>query len=125
MSTAREWIDEALLRLEDAEMLHERDRHARVISACYYAVLAAAKGALKDEGVAVSSHKALRVHLGKTFIRHGVLPSDTAAFLEELYKNRLRADYELAEFSAEEASSAIADTHDRIARFAALLEEAG
>ena len=125
MSTAREWMDEADRRLDDAEMLHERGRYARAISACYYAVLAAGKGALKAKGVEVSSHKALRVHLGKVFIRHGDLPNDTAAFLEELYKDRLQADYELAGFSAEDSSGVIAEVDRRINRFAALLEEAG
>jgi uncharacterized protein (UPF0332 family) len=121
MSTAHEWMDEAFRRLDDAEALHERTRHARAISACYYAVLAAGKGSLKAEGVDVSSHKALRVHLGKIFIRHGHLPDDTAAFIEELYKDRLRADYELASFSRDTASDAISNVHERIDRFADLL----
>ena len=112
MSTAREWIDEADLRVGDAEMLHEHGRHARSISACYYAVLAAGKGALKARGVDVSSHKALRIHLGKVFIRHGDLPDDTAAFVEDLYKNRLRADYELVTFSADAAARAIDEVRD-------------
>lgn len=57
MSTAHEWMDEAFHRFDDAEVLHERDRHARSISACYYAVLAAGKGALKAKGIEVSSQK--------------------------------------------------------------------
>jgi uncharacterized protein (UPF0332 family) len=114
-------MDEAYLRLEDAEMLHERDRHARAISSCYYAVLAAGKGALKTEGVEISSHKALRVHLGKVFIRHGDLPDDTAAFIEELYKDRLQADYELVSFSEETASNVIAEVSERMRSFEALL----
>jgi uncharacterized protein (UPF0332 family) len=114
-------MDEADHRLDDARTLHERDRHARAISTCYYAVLAAGKGALKAEGVHVSSHKALRVHLGKVFIRHGDLPDDTAAFIEGLYKDRLQADYELASFSEDTALSVIAEASDRIRRFEALL----
>lgn len=51
MTTAQAWMDEASLRLADAEMLHERNRHARAVSACYDAVLAAGNGALKAEGV--------------------------------------------------------------------------
>jgi uncharacterized protein (UPF0332 family) len=125
MSTAHEWMDEAFHRLNDAEALHERNRHARSISACYYAVLAAGKGALKAKGVSISSHKALRVYLGKVFIRHGDLSEDTAAFIEELYKDRLQADYELAEFPADAASGMIAEVRDRMNRFAALLEEEG
>jgi uncharacterized protein (UPF0332 family) len=121
MSTASEWMDEAYHRLDDARILRERDRYARAISACYYAVLAAGKGALKAEGVQVSSHKALREHLGKEFIRHGKLPDDTAAFIEELYKDRLRADYELVSFSEETASNVIAEVSERIRRFEALL----
>ena len=99
MTTAQAWMDEASLRLADAEMLHERNRHARAVSACYDAVLAAGNGALKAEGVDVSSQKALRVRLGKVFIRHGDLPEDTAAFIERVYKDRRRADYELVSFS--------------------------
>lgn len=121
MSSARAWMDEAYLRLEDAEMLHERNRYARAMSACYYAVLAAGKGALKAERVEISSHKALRVHLGKVFIRHGDLPDDTAAFIEELYKDRLRADYELVAFFEEATSKIIAEVRERIRRFEALL----
>lgn len=117
MSTSHEWMEEAYRRLDDAEVLHERDRHARSISACYYAVLAAGKGALKK----VSSHKALRIHLGKVFIRNGVLPDDTAAFVEDLYKDRLRADYELASFSRDTASEKIADVRERTDQFANLL----
>ena len=123
MSTAREWIDEADQRVGDAEVLHEHGRHARAISACYYAVLAAGKGALKAKGVDVGSHKALRIHLGKVFIRHGDLPDDTAAFVEDLYKNRLRADYELITFSAGAAARAIDAVRDRMTRFAALVKE--
>lgn len=121
MNTARAWMDEAYLRLEDAEMLHGRNRHARSISPCYYAVLAAGKGALRTRDVDVSSHKALRVHLGKAFIRHGDLSGDTAAFIEELYKDRLRADYELASFFRNTASDAIENVEGRIERFAGLL----
>jgi uncharacterized protein (UPF0332 family) len=84
-------------------------------------VLAAGNGALKAEGVQVSSHKALRAHLGTVFIRHGDLPNDTAAFIEELYKDRLRADYELLSFSEETASNVIAEVRERIRRFEALL----
>jgi uncharacterized protein (UPF0332 family) len=116
-------MDEAYLRLEDAEMLHDRDRHARAVSACYYAVLAAGKGALKAEDVNISSHKALRVHLGKEFIRHGHLPDDTAAFVDELYKRRLRADYELAEFATSTVSNLIPAVLERLNQFAALLEQ--
>lgn len=123
MSTAREWMNEAFRRIDDADMLYERDRYARSISACYYAVLAAGKAGLKTEGVEISSHRALRVHLGKVFIRHGVLPADTAAFLETLYKDRLQADYELTAFSASKASTVIADTRNCTDRFAALLDE--
>jgi len=125
MNTALDWMREAHRRLDDAEVLHERDRHARSISACYYAVLAAGKGILKAEGVEIGSHKALRVHLGKVFIRHGDLSEDTAAVVEELYKNRLRADYELAQFSSETASSVIAEVEVRLEHFAALLSETG
>jgi uncharacterized protein (UPF0332 family) len=113
-------MDEAYHRLDDARMLRERNRYARTVSACYYAVLAAGKGALKAEGVQVSSHKALRVHLGKVFIRHGDLPDDTAAFIEELYKERLRADYELVSFSEETALTVIAEVRERMQRFEAL-----
>jgi uncharacterized protein (UPF0332 family) len=123
MRAARAWTDEAYLRLEDAEILHERERHARAVSACYYAVLAAGKGALKAEGGDISSHKALRVHLGKEFIRHGYLPDDTAAFVDELYKRRLRADYELAEFSVGTTSDVIAAVLERLNQFAALLKK--
>lgn len=121
MSTSHEWMEEAYRRLDDAEVLHERDRHARAISACYYAVLAAGKGVLKMEGVEVSSHKALRIHLGKVFIRNGALPDDTAAFVEDLYKDRLRADYELASFSPGAAFRKIAEVGERIDQFAELL----
>ena len=121
MNTALDWMREAHRRLDDAEVLHERDRHARSISACYYAVLAAGKGALKTEGVEVSSHKALRIHLGKVFIRNGDLPDDTAAFVEDLHKDRLRADYELASFSPDAASRKVAEVGERIDQFAELL----
>lgn len=121
MSTAHEWMDEAYRRLGDAEVLHERDRHARAISACYYAVLAVGKGVLKTEGVEISSHKALRIHLGKVFIRNGDLPDDTAAFVEDLYKDRLRADYELTSFSRDTASEKIAEVRERADQFAELL----
>lgn len=121
MSTAHEWMDEAYRRLDDAEALHERARHARAISACYYAVLAVGKGALKTEGVEISSHKALRVHLGKVFIRDGDLPDDTAVFLEDLYKDRLRADYELASFSRHTASEKVADVRKRLDWLAELM----
>ena len=121
MSTAYAWMDEAHSRLNDVWMLHGRDRHARAISADYYAVLAAGKGALKTEDVEVSSHKALRVHLGKVFIRHGDLPEDTAAFVEELYKDRLRADYELADFSSDTALDVTVEMESRLGHFAALL----
>lgn len=121
MSTASDWMEEADHRLDDARVLRERGRHARAISASYYAVLAAGKGALKTEGVQISSHKALRVHLGKVFIRHGDLPDDTAAFIEELYKDRLRADYELVSFPEETASHVIAEVSERMRRFKALL----
>lgn len=121
MSTASEWIEEAYFRLDDAEVLYERGRYARSVSASYYAVLAVGKGVLKAEGVEVSSHKALRIHLGKVFIRHGDLPDDTAAFVEGLYKNRLQADYELASFSEDAASDAIAEVHERMEQFTGLL----
>ena len=121
MNTALDWMREAHRRLDDAEVLHERDRHARSISACYYAVLAAGKGTLKAEGMEIGSHKALRMHLGKVFIRHGDLPEDTAAVVEELYKNRLRADYELASFSPDAASRKVAEVGERIDQFAELL----
>ncbi|MEF8794968.1 MAG: HEPN domain-containing protein [Salinivenus sp.] len=114
-------MEEAYHRLDDARVLRERDRHARAISSSYYAVLAAGKGALKAEGMEVSSHKALRVHLGKVFIRHGDLPDDTAAFIEELYKDRLQADYELVSFPEETASNVIAEVSGRMRRFEALL----
>jgi uncharacterized protein (UPF0332 family) len=65
------------------------------------------------------------VHLGKVFIRHGDLPEDTAAVVEELYKNRLRADYELAQFSSDTASSVIAEVEVRLEHFAALLSGTG
>ena len=73
------------------------------------------------EGVDVGSHKAPRVHLGKVFIRHGNLPDDTAAFVETLYKDRLRADYELASFSRGIASEKIAEVRTRMDQFAGLL----
>lgn len=65
------------------------------------------------------------MYLGKVFIRHGDLSEDTAAFIEELYMDRLQADYELAGFSADAASGMIAEVRDRMNRFAALLEEEG
>lgn len=61
------------------------------------------------------------MYLGKVFIRHGELPDDTAAFVEDLYKNRLRADYELASFSQDAASKEIAEVRERIDHFAGLL----
>lgn len=45
-----------------------RDR--RVILLCWQ--LAAGKGLLLTASVTIDSHKALRVHLDKEFIRHGV-----------------------------------------------------
>ena len=121
MSTAHEWMNEAVQRLGDAELLHERGRYARSVSACYYAVLAAGKGALKRRGVDISSHKALRVHLGRVFIRHGDLPDDTAAFIDELYKDRLQADYELASFDADTTADEIVEVRERIEDFSDLL----
>jgi hypothetical protein len=55
------------------------------------------------------------------FIRHGDLSDDTAAFVEGLYKNRLQADYELASFSEDAASGAIAEVRERMEQFIGLL----
>lgn len=106
-TSSRDWIEEAHLRLEDERALYERGRNARAVSASYYALLAAGKGLLLTAGVIIDSHKALRVHLGKEFIRHGKLSSDTASFVDELYKDRLMADYELRPFASETATRAI------------------
>mgnify|MGYP002763113107 CR=1 FL=1 len=76
---------------------------------------------MKTAGVEASSHQALRVPRGRGFVRNGDLPDDTAAFVEDLYKDRLRADYELASFSPDAASRKVAKVGERIDQFAELL----
>jgi hypothetical protein len=55
------------------------------------------------------------------FIRHGDLPDDTAAFIDELYKDRLQADYELASFDADTTADEIVEVRERIEDFSDLL----
>lgn len=61
------------------------------------------------------------MRLGKVFIRHGDLPEDTAAFIERVYKDRRRADYELVSFTTHGASRMIDDVRKQIEHFSDLL----
>lgn len=88
-------------------------RYRRVIMLCWLP----GKGLLLTVGAVIDSHKALRVHLGKEFIRHGKVSSDTAAFVDELYKNRLMADYELKSFSRETAAHTMEEGEAHIEQF--------
>lgn len=109
------WISEARLRLEDALLLCRRKRHARSISACYYASHAATKGLLLHRHIEVRSHDAIISQLSLYYVRGGVLPSETASWLDRLYKDRLSADYECQGFTFAQATRAIRTTRSFIA----------
>jgi uncharacterized protein (UPF0332 family) len=119
-ATPQDWFEEATRRAEDAAVLHERGRNARAVSASYFAVFVAGKGLLLTVGVRIDSHKALRVYLGKEFIRHGQLPSDTAAFIDDLYKRRLQADYELETVSSSDVSRTLSRVRNLIRKLSSI-----
>lgn len=102
MSSSRDWVEEARLRLEDGRLLLERDRERRALSAAYYALHAAGKGGLLSVGVEINTHTALYKQLSKHFVRSGQLPEETASLIQDLYAKRLAADYDLRSFSAQE-----------------------
>ena len=74
MSMPQDWMIEARLRLEDALLLFNKGRHARSVSAAYYAFHAAGKGLLLTREIEIDSHPALRKQLSLHFVRGGLLP---------------------------------------------------
>ena len=119
--TSEEWLAEAFQRLGDARSLLRRERQARAVSAAYYAVHAAGKGALmKVEVAELSSHNALYKMLAYHFIRPGALPGDTAGFIQDLYDERAAADYDLRRYGTPEAQAWLDDAEALIDRLATL-----
>lgn len=100
--------------------MFRHERNARAIAAAYYALLAAGKGCLLTVGVAVHSHRALRIHLGKQFVRHGTLPPDLIATIETAHKDRQAADYDLESFSDDVTQQRINTARERIREMASV-----
>lgn len=105
MTTPLDWIEEAQLRTQDARILQERGRYARAISALYYAVHAACKGALLTRDYEVRRHGGIVRGLGRYFIVPGLLSNDTAGHINALRQRREAADYQLEPFTEEDAET--------------------
>lgn len=121
MSDAQDWLKETALRVEDARALLGRKRNGRAVSAAYYAVHAAGKGALLDVDVEINSHAALPKLLSYHFVRTGRLPSDTAARIQKLFEERLAADYDLQGYDAAEARAWLTGAEALIEQIEALV----
>jgi uncharacterized protein (UPF0332 family) len=107
MRTAEKWLEEARLRVRDAELLLNEKRPSRAVSTAYFAGNAAARAALQLTDEEVKTHKGILNRLSYHFIRTGRLSSDVSSILGDLIDCRLQADYELATFSEDETRAKI------------------
>jgi uncharacterized protein (UPF0332 family) len=121
MNTPRDWIEEAMLRLEDVRSLLERKRPGRAVSTAYYAVHADGKGVLRAVDVEIETHNALYVQLSLHFVRKGALPNRTASLVQDLQQERLAVDYRLKCHGEADAVALVDDAQTLVDRIDALV----
>lgn len=115
-----EFIEAARRRLRAAEAVVELDRPGSV-SAAYYAMLYAARGALSERDVYAKSHKGTWLELRRCFVETGELDDALVARAQAAQPKRERADYEAWDAPREEALRVIALARELLAAVEALI----
>lgn len=100
-----EW-NRARESLRAAETLTRDGLYADAISRAYYAILHAAKAALRVHDIVAESHPAVRRMFGLHLVKAGEIETEWSAYLTESLDDRLAADYDVEiSFSRQEARS--------------------
>ncbi len=118
-------LQKARERLEDAQVLLQKNRCAGAVNRSYYAIFHAASAMLSQEGRKVRthySHHGVKVKFGQLLVQTGKVDDEFGRILSRAYDLREDADYALDAKS--EISREVAEEELRkAAEFVAMAEE--
>lgn len=103
----------ALFKLADEDLRRaqldlKEDFIRGAISSSYYVVLHSSRALLLSKGIVPKSHKGVLTMLSKEIIKKSLLPKEYSKKINEMFKERLVADYDASEdFVPKDAKEAI------------------
>lgn len=126
LSAARQHVALAQEALAAARLLKDSGLVRSSIDRAYYAAFHGASALLASVGVYPATHDGVIAMLSLHFVRQGALPGETGKALQQLYNQRLIADYKgYLDQDATEAQACVASAEAVLASCLARLPEGG
>jgi uncharacterized protein (UPF0332 family) len=107
---SREFLQAARRRLAAAEIVAAEDP-STAISAAYYSMLYAARGALSEREISARTHAGTWHEFRRVFVETGAIDADLASAVQRIQPEREQADYEAWSAPADEGRRAIELAH--------------
>jgi len=101
-----EFLQAARRRLAAAEVVAGEDP-STALSAAYYAMLYAARGALSERDTSARTHGGTWYEFHRAFVEDGSIDAELTSAVQRIQPEREQADYEAWSAPAEEAQRAI------------------
>jgi uncharacterized protein (UPF0332 family) len=123
LTAARQHAELSREALDAARLLLAHSLYRSSIDRSYYAAFHAASALLASHGIYPGSHDGVIAMLALHFVKAGALPKASGRALQDLYNQRLIADYKgYLEQDAGEAQACLKQAEDFTDRVLALIE---
>lgn len=88
-------FENALKKMDTAQLLLKNDRNDDAVSRAYYAVFHGISALLLSKGLVYSSHSQVIGAFNREFIKTGILPADFSKKVQNLFDYRQTGDYSI------------------------------